>query len=186
MIRNQALKIFGRLITDSVFTKPCSSRFWLNKYNIYVDKNIWKLAWETTHEVRLRELQWKILHNIYPTNILLQKMGLAANNRCSLCKTEIDYIEHFFFSCSTIKYMWEYITGLTQKLLNTKIVITETMVIFGTEGKNIPYLDKQQIRTLNHILLIAKMCISKYRYGTPINLIAMLENEMFIRNVPFV
>ena len=38
----------------------------------------------------------------------------------------------------------------------------------------------------NHILLIAKMCISKYRYGTPINLIAMLENEMYIRNVPFV
>ena len=184
--KKPSAKDFRRLITDSVFTKPCSSRFWLNKYNIYVDKNIWKLAWETTHEVRLRELQWKILHNIYPTNILLQKMGLTANNRCSLCKTEIDYIEHFFFSCSTIKYMWEYITGLTQKLFNTKIVITETMVIFGTEGKNIPYLDKQQIRTLNHILLIAKMCISKYRYGTPINLIAMLENEMFIRNVPFV
>ena len=82
--------------------------------------------------------------------------------------------------------MWEYITGLTQKLFNTKIVITETMVIFGIEGRNIPNLNKQQVRTLNHILLIAKMCISKYRYGTPINLKAMLENEMYIRNVPFV
>ena len=82
--------------------------------------------------------------------------------------------------------MWDYITGLTQKLFNIKVVITETMVIFGLEGRQIPNLDKQQIRTLNHILLIAKMCISKYRYGTPINLIAMLENEMFIRNVPFV
>ena len=60
------------------------------------------------------------------------------------------------------------------------------MVIFGIESRNIPNLDKQQIRNLNHILLIAKMCISKYRYGTPINLIVMLENEMFIRNVPFV
>ena len=27
------------------------------------------------------------------------------------------------------------------------------------------------------------MCISKYRYGTPINLITMIEHEMLIRNV---
>ena len=49
--------------------------------------------------------------------------------------------------------------------------------------KEIPELDKQKLKTINHILLIAKMCISKYRYGTPLNLIAMIEHEMFIRNV---
>ena len=179
-------KDFRHYITNNAYTEPCTNRFWLNKYNIYVDKEIWKLAWNTTPEVRLRELQWKILHNIYPTNILLEKMGLATNNRCSLCKTEIDYIEHFFFACSKIKYMWEYITQLTQKLFNIKIMITETMVILGIERQNLPNLNKQQVKILNHILLIAKMCISKYRYGTPINLIVMLEKEMLIRNVAIV
>ena len=179
-------KDFRRFITDNLFTEPCSNRFWLNKHNIEVNENTRKLAWNTTQEVRLRELQWKILHNIYPTNILLEKMGIATDNRCSLCRTEIDYIEHFFFSCSIIKHIWDYITDLTQKLFNTKIKINETLVIFGIEKKSMQTLDKKQIKTLNHIILIAKMCISKYRYGTPLNLRAMLENEMHIRNIVLV
>ena len=73
-------KDFRRFMTTNSFTEPCTNRFWLNKYNISVDNNIWKLSWKTTQEVRLRELQWKILHNIYPTNILLEKMGLSTNN----------------------------------------------------------------------------------------------------------
>ena len=62
-------------------------------------------------------------------------------------------------------------------------MITETMALFGIESKNIRNLDKQQADTLNHIILIAKMCISKYRYGTPINLIVMLEKETLIRKI---
>ena len=77
--------------------------------------------------------------------------------------------------------MWEYIIQLTQKLLLTKIMITETMVLFGIESNSMRNLDKQQAHTFNHIILIAKMCISKYRYGTPINFIVMLEKETLIR-----
>ncbi|XP_076468368.1 uncharacterized protein LOC143299124 [Babylonia areolata] len=36
-------------------------------------------------ETRLKEVQWKILHNIYPTSILLHKMEIMENNKCSIC-----------------------------------------------------------------------------------------------------
>jgi hypothetical protein len=48
--------------------------FWLRKFNVDLDENAWQIPHLVTKEVRLRELQWKINHNIYPTNILLQKM----------------------------------------------------------------------------------------------------------------
>ena len=53
-----------------------------------------------TKETRLRVLQWKILHNIYPTNILLYKMKVRDDRMCSYCNDAVDCIEHFFFDCN--------------------------------------------------------------------------------------
>ena len=39
-----------------------------------MDKYIWSLPALVTKETRLRVLHWKLLHNIFPTNILLCKM----------------------------------------------------------------------------------------------------------------
>ena len=68
----------------------------------YMEKTV-----EATKEVRLTELQWKLLHNIYPTNILLSKMRVRENNKCTYCPWEIDYIEHFFNDCAFVKKILE-------------------------------------------------------------------------------
>ena len=178
-------KIIRNYINNHLYTTPCSTRFWLNKFNYNVTEAVWVLAWNTTKEVRLRELQWKLLHNIYPTNILLLKMGLANNNKCSLCRLEIDYIEHFFFTCPVIKYMWVFVEGLFRQHFKINVLLNEQNVLFGITEKEANGLIKSDLKTVNHILLIAKMCISKYRYGNPINLVAMIEQEMSLRNIDF-
>ena len=58
---------------------------------------------------RNKVLQWKILHNIYPANILLCKMKVRDYHMCSYCNDVVDYFEHFFFDCPTIKKFWSYI-----------------------------------------------------------------------------
>ena len=58
-------------IHDSV---PCANGFWSRKFGLEIDEHIWSIPSLVTKETRLRVLQWKILHNIYPTNILLCKM----------------------------------------------------------------------------------------------------------------
>ena len=35
--------------------------------------------------IRLGVVQWKIVHNIYPSNILLSKMKVKENDKCSYC-----------------------------------------------------------------------------------------------------
>ena len=45
--------------------------------------NIWKNVPLITNEARLIALNWKILSNIYPTNIFLAKIGKARSYKCS-------------------------------------------------------------------------------------------------------
>ena len=99
-------KFFRRLITERSYSTPCAVGFWKNKYNISVKKEYWSLAGKCCQESRLRELQWKILHNIYPTNILLHKIGIASNNKCTYCNDQVDFIEHFFVNCKQISNIW--------------------------------------------------------------------------------
>lgn len=82
---------FRNLMTDMKYSQPCCVRFWLNKLGTDIDKTAWTLAKHTTPESRLGELHWKILHNIYSTNILLLKLGLVNNDKCQFCTDQIDF-----------------------------------------------------------------------------------------------
>ena len=57
------------IMHDSV---PCANGFWSRKFGLEIDEHIWSMPSLVTKETRLRVLQWKILHNIYITNITLQ------------------------------------------------------------------------------------------------------------------
>ena len=50
--------------------------FGKNKLGLELNKDVWEISRLCTGETRLRVLQWKILHNICPTNILLCKMKI--------------------------------------------------------------------------------------------------------------
>ena len=153
--------------------KPCAHAFWLRKLNFELNEETWLLAHKTTKETRLRELQWKILNNIYPTNILLHKMKIVENNKCSICKDEVDFLEHFFYDCLPVKQFW----GETERFVKAKLQVTINLtlndILFGVNNKT--NICKSLAATLNHILLIGKMCISIYKKNkgndTPFSLI---------------
>ena len=100
---------------------PCCVGFWLHKYNIDIDTNTWLTAFNATKEVRLRELHWKIIHNIYPTNIMLHKMKIKDSNRCSYCLHDVDFLEHFFFECTIVRQFWVFIESELFQLINSSI-----------------------------------------------------------------
>ena len=59
-------------LTELRKKQACCVQFWNNKYpDLHINKVIFSSAFKATKEVRLRTLQWKIVHNIYPTQILL-------------------------------------------------------------------------------------------------------------------
>ena len=81
---------------------------WSQKFNTEID---WPYTWSLLFRLRLdtkcTELHWKIIHNIYPTKVLLQKMKIKDNNICEHCN-QVDTIEHFFVQCRIVKPLWAY------------------------------------------------------------------------------
>ena len=62
-------KAFMRLIKK--VEKPFILDMWKRKFDFEIEMEHWTLPYIVTKEIRLRVLQWKILHNVYPTNIHL-------------------------------------------------------------------------------------------------------------------
>ena len=143
---------------------------------------MWVLPWKCTAETRLRTLQWKILNNIYPTRILLEKMGLSPNNNCTRCNKK-DYIEHFFAECLTVKPLWEEIENLLAAFFNKRIKLTTAIILFGINNENSTKIEKDII---NKTLLIGKMCISKIKYGKHKHLISLFYAESNLRKLEVV
>ena len=62
------------------------------------EKHTWLLSYKCTQETRLRVPEWKILHNIHPTNILLSKMKVRDNSKSSYFTDTVDVIDLFFLN----------------------------------------------------------------------------------------
>jgi exonuclease III len=159
----------------------CAVGFWNHKLGLQLSSDHWQVAVNCTQEVRLRVLQWKILHNIFPTNILLHKMGIRGSRQCSFCN-ETDFIEHFFYECKHISKLWKDIENTVACNTGHKLSLSLTDVLFGVFH---PTISNRVCTFVNHLILIGKMCISKIKYGKSAPILIIFENEVNIRKVKF-
>ena len=175
-------KQFRMCLSSLSCSVPCAVRFWNHKFGLEINETVWKTPRLCTAETRLRVLQWKILHNIYPTNIMLCKMQVRNNQKCSYCNDEIDYIEHFFFFCPVVRPFWDFIGQHILINYNVKINISDRHALIGKQDRE--NIDTQTLIRINHIILIAKMCISIYKKtqsNLPITMI--FEYQMRLRKI---
>ena len=129
---------------DSV---PCANGFWSRKFGLETDEHIRSIPSLVTKETRLPVLQWKILHNIYPTNILLCKMKVRDDRMCPYCNDVVDYIEHFFFDCPAIKKFWNYIEQYILITFDIQTHLTVVDVLFGIKQHNYGKVKTKRIKT---------------------------------------
>ena len=176
-IQNKITSRIIRIELSKSTVEPCGQRFWQQKYGLVLTDQNWLVAHRSTKEERLRLLHWKLLHNIYPTNILLHKMGIKNSIKCSFCN-ENDYIEHFFFRCQKIKKVWDDCIGYIYKHTNEKVSLQETDILFGYKPNDAKH---SFVRFVNHIILITKMVISKFRYGYGYDISILFERETDLR-----
>ena len=79
---------------------------------------------------------------------------------CSYCNDVVDYIEHFSLNCPTIKKFWNYIEQYILITFDIQTHLTVVDVLFGIKQRN---YGKVLTKQINHVTLIAKMCISMYQ-----------------------
>lgn len=91
-------------------------------------------------------------------------MGIANSDKCNACsKEEKDYIEHFFYQCDAVTPIWARVEQEITARTGSYLKITESIALLGYQENTFTNY-KQNI--INGLIILAKMCISKYRYGT--------------------
>ena len=105
---------------------------WKNKFGYKVNEQSWTNIFKDIIEVKLQEIQWKILHNIFPTNILLNRMGIKNTENCEFCN-EKDFVEHYFFNCRKLVQFWKFINNFLNLKLDKKIILYDYVILLGIE-----------------------------------------------------
>ena len=145
-------------------------------------KKTWINIFSCTKETKLQEFQWKIVHNIFPTNILLSKIGIKDTEKCEMCDVT-EQIEHLFIECQRIGFFWNVVETLINSKLRTIIQLNDIIIILGIEqDEQCKKLNKKEISMINEILIMAKLSISKSKInGLKIELV--FENELRLRKI---
>lgn len=108
------------------------------------------LPFVVTRETKMSMLQYKILHNILPTNLLLYRMNISDTDKCPLCNDCIHSIEHMFTTCTFAIEFWRRFYSWCPSELLPQSYLTKLEILYGV-------LRNSTIEvTLNHIILIAK------------------------------
>ena len=64
---------------------------------------------------------------------------------------------------------------------NNKVSLTTQDILLGVIDKTT--LQRDMLNCLNHLILIGKMCVSKFKYGKQISITIMFENEVKLRKL---
>ena len=104
-------------------------------------------------------------------------MGIKNSKNCDYC-SEPDYIEHFFWHCTKVKPLWKECIDYVFEKSGENVVLSEEIVLFGYKPEQ---SRKRNVQFINHVLLIAKMVISKFRYGTPLDVSILFRSEIQLR-----
>ena len=93
--------MYFNLINKNEIISICKE--WRDRYQINKEtSDVWIMSHKCCSEVKLRQLQWKILHRIYPTNTLLFKMKIKDKEECDFCNEKDDLI-HFLLAVQSRK-----------------------------------------------------------------------------------
>ena len=173
-------KMFYKIISNSDIESI--KELWRELYQIEEnDPEIWCLPRECCSETKLLELQWKILHNVYPTGVLLNKMNIKVNNLCEVCG-EVDTVVHFFVTCDMIIPVWEEANKMITSYIGKPYKLSERDKIIGIQKSDYGF-DRESRKRINQLILVCKSVISKFKYDKTGNVKVLLENQLFYRGL---
>ena len=117
----------------------------------------------------LKYLQFRTLHHRFYTNEKLFFMGLVQSNLCSMCKTEVDSIEHMFLGCPHSMELWENVTDWIRELGMPNYILTASRMIIG---------DLENALAINTIILHTKKVIYNAKKQEQIPHILNVKHEV--------
>ena len=149
-------------------------------------KDVYELPFKVTMENKSRSFQFKIMHNIIPTNLSLHKMNIKESPHCEHCLFQIETLVHMLLECSVVEPFWKDVITWWNIKRSDNIYLSYTEILYGYKPES------KSSYALNHYLLIAKyhIFLARHQSESPSLkvFLALLESkircerEMVIKN----
>ena len=129
--------------------KPSNVEMKLDEQNLPL-KAICELPFKVTMENKLRCFQYKVIHNILPTNNKFYKMKLKTSPSCDLCGHPNENLLHLLTECPGTQTFWQMVIAWWNKKRSETVVLNATDILYGYK------LESNLFQALNHFVIIAK------------------------------
>ena len=156
--------IYLRLISDNTGKDDMFIYNFLNnkhKLNITTNShsNPFAIIKTITKDVRLQNIQYKLLHNIYPTMNHLYKWKIKDNPLCKTCN-KTDDLYHTIFECPFAKQTLDNFSNILKERLALSINITyEDLLLSYTANLQNKIINKNQKIIIDKMLIIIKRAL---------------------------
>ena len=97
--------------------------------------------------------QFKIIHNILPTQMSLYRDGISENDTCPLCKNEIQTLNHLLVTCVETTSFWKTFQNWWYEKTHETIRLDQSKILYGFFEKTSHW------QPLNYLILLAKYYI---------------------------
>ena len=127
------------------------------------------LPFQILREPKLIIFQFKIIHNILPTQSSLFRAGIKDRDICPLCNSKSQSFSHMLFTCHTSSTFWNQFRHWWRKSFQEQIILPESVILYGWHKKSNTWL------VLNYTLIIVKYHIFTTSLGN-----GSLDSEGFL------
>ena len=138
---------------------------------------IYILPRKVTTNTYLRSFQYKILSNILYPNEKLFVFGLSTTSSCSFCNCFGENITHLFCDCTITQCLWKNLQLQLKDNMTLLPLTPQTAIFCFLEA------DCQTYLIQNHILLISKLYIYKFRKNRFLSSTCLLKEISKIKNI---
>jgi hypothetical protein len=144
--------VYWELVTKKK-TKPICADKWCTAFNI--DKAEWKTIYKTfalIKDTKIKAFQYKILNNLIPCNLYLNRIGKSDTDRCPKCNTLDDQM-HYLCKCPEMATIWTNLSRWWRGLTEQEVALSSRDIILGIEQRPFKLLMRSQ---LDDIVLATK------------------------------
>ena len=119
---------------------------------------------------KIKEMHFKILNGVYPSNEFLRQRFGFETNKCTFCE-DIETTDHLFFQCVFTEALWTDIHDwLHTKILLEPFLHKDILYGFVSENKEYDFL-------INNVLILGKFHIHKCKYRVVTPRFCVFHNE---------
>ncbi len=116
-------------------------------------KNPFGLLYRFHKDVKLRSVQYRILHNIYPTMKHLYTWKIKLTPLCAVCNEE-ETLRHAIFDCRVARKARKSLETYLESKINVRLVLTYENVLFGLTATKTNYVVEKNLQIFIDKVLI--------------------------------